>query len=75
MAWVHVIFIKQDDDQNREMSDIVEKISEHNFIDDLFAEGDKHGAGQMMKDLWEMDKSNIRKEYEKDQKEHGKQNG
>ena len=39
-------------------------------LNDLFAEGDKHGVGQVMKDLWEKDKRNIKEEFERDQKKN-----
>lgn len=40
----------------------------------MFVGGDAHGAGPVMKDLWENDKRNIKHEYEKDQKENCKHN-
>lgn len=59
-----------DDDQHREMTQIMEKISKGSFIDDLFVEGNTHGAGELMKDLWENDKRYIKQEFEKDQKDN-----
>ena len=53
------------DEQHDDMCAIMDKISLSEFcLNDLFVKGDKHGVGQVMKDLWEMDKRKIRGIYE-----------
>ena len=50
-----------ENEQQEDMCEIIDKISNSEFcLNDLFAEGDKHGVGQVMKDLWEMDKRKVR---------------
>ena len=56
---------------NMTMCAIIDKISQSEFcLNDLFVEGDKHGVGQVMKDLWEMDKRKIKEEFMRDQKKN-----
>jgi hypothetical protein len=53
------------DEQHEDMCEIVDKISKNGYcLNDLFAEGDELGVGQVM-DLWER---KVKEEFEKDQK-------
>ena len=57
--------VSLNDEQHDDMCAIIDKISQSEFcLNDLFVEGDKHGVGQVMKDLWEMDKRKIKGIYE-----------
>ena len=49
--------------------EVVDKISKSGLcLNDVIAEGDKNGVGQVMKELWENDKRKIKEEFERDQK-------
>lgn len=63
--------VSLNDEQHDDMCAIIDKISQSEFcLNDLFVEGDKHGVGQVMKDLWEMDKRKIKEEFMRDQKKN-----
>ena len=46
--------IELDDEQNDEMRAIVEKMGDED-LQKLFDEGEKHGAGSILKDIWATD--------------------
>ena len=63
--------VSLNDEQHDDMCAIIDKISQSEFcLNDLFVEGDKHGVGQVIKDLWEMDKRKIKEEFMRDQKKN-----
>ena len=46
--------IELDDEQNDEMRAIVEKMEDED-LQKLFDEGEKHGVGSILKDIWTTD--------------------
>ena len=60
-----------DDEQNDEMCNIVEQIQTED-LEALCKEGDEHGVGRLMKDLWIADNERKRQEFSSDQAKNGK---
>ena len=55
-----------DDEQNAEMSSIVEA-TQPDELEKLFDEGDQHGVGDIMKSVWLTDKNHQKMEFNHDQ--------
>ena len=60
-----------DDEQNNEMCNIVEQIQTKD-LEALCKEGDEHGVGRLMKDLWITDNERKRQEFSCDQAKNSK---
>ena len=60
-----------DDEQNDEMYNIVEQIRTED-LEKLCKEGDEHGVGRIMKDLWITDNERKRQEFNTDQAKNSK---
>ena len=60
-----------DDEQHEEMRNVVKRIGDVE-LDKLCKEGDKHGVGSIMKDIWIMDKDRRSKEFFDDQATNSK---
>ena len=60
-----------DDEQNNEMCNIVEQIQTED-LEALCKEGDEHGVGRLMKDLWITDNERKRQEFSSDQAKNSK---
>jgi len=58
--------IELDDEQNDEMCAIMEKMGDED-LQKLFDEGEKHGVGSILKDIWATDLDGRRKEFSHDQ--------
>jgi len=55
-----------DDAQNEEMCDIVQSIGDDE-LEKLYIEGEKHGVGTIMKDIWITDVQQRKKQFFNDQ--------
>ena len=60
-----------DSEQNEEMCTVVEAIPTEE-LEKLFQEGEQHGAGSLMKNVWFTDKDRQRKEFSQDQERNSK---
>jgi len=62
------------DEQNDDMCNISETIeaTQRDELDKLFAEGDAHGVGGVLKNIWEMDRSRQRDQFLRDQATNSK---
>ena len=60
-----------DDEQNDEMRTIMEKIGDEE-LQKLYDEGEKHGIGGILKDIWITDLDRQRKEFSSDQVSNSK---
>lgn len=58
--------IMLDDTQNEEMCSIVQSIGDDD-LENLYVEGEKHGVGKIMKEIWIMDAQQRRKQFFDDQ--------
>ncbi|XP_065894808.1 uncharacterized protein [Dysidea avara] len=58
--------IELDEEQNDEMCAIVKKMEDED-LQKLFDEGEKHGVGSILKDIWATDLDRQRKEFSHDQ--------
>lgn len=58
--------ISLDDDQHEEMCNITQRIGDDE-LEKLCKEGDEHGAGSIMKDIWITDQDRRSKEFFDDQ--------
>lgn len=63
-----------DTDQNDEMCDVMSVIGEKCQVElkELFAEGEKHGVGHRMKEIWNDDRNDDAEQYERDQSKNSK---
>ena len=61
--------INLDDEQDREMENIMEVIEQEGSgkLENLFQEGEKHGVGQKLRDIWKADKRQKKDSFNKDQ--------
>ena len=55
-----------DDEQHKEMSAVIEAVQAEE-LERLFQEGEQHGVGSLMKNVWFTDKDRQRKEFSQDQ--------
>ena len=55
-----------DDMQNEEMCSIVQSIGDDD-LENLYAEGEKHGVGKLMEEIWIKDAQQRRKQFFDDQ--------
>lgn len=63
-----------DDDQDEEMGRIVTTIEQRcsSELERLFVEGDKHGIGSKLRDIWESDTKREKDEFQEDQLKNSK---
>ena len=66
--------IPLDDEQHEEMESAVATIEENHSseLEKLFLEGDKHGVGSKLRDIWKSDKQREKKEFQEDQLRNSK---
>ena len=62
------------EDQHDEMYNIVDKVSHVGAeeLESIFTDGDNHGVGLAIRELWKNYLQNIKKEFEEDQQKNGK---
>ena len=58
------------EEQHNEMYTIVER-TENDELDKLFKEGNEHGVGELMKEIWFTDKKRQSQQFAKDQAANG----
>ena len=63
--------ISLSEDQHDQMCDIVDKVSNAKELESMFTDGDNHGVGLALRELWKSDLQNVKKELEGDQQKNG----
>lgn len=58
------------DEQHDEMCSVVERISNKDF-DKIFLEGNEHGVGDLMKEIWYTDSKRQQQQFLQDQSKNG----
>ena len=61
--------INLDEEQDREMENMMEVIEQESSdkLEELFQEGEKHGVGQKLREIWNADKRQRKDSFDKDQ--------